>query len=209
MSQADQAHELTTNTQRRVVEAVEEAQDALDQWGMKRQRVAAIDGTDPDRDGDVYMAKVEMHARVTRAFRLLRPQIKEYLPNYWLRAEIYDERADPDSDGERVIIGMKTLEGFQERIVQTRTRVERRQKPDETKLNFNVELLPGKAYRRIINLFGECMEHLGYVSPPKKPEALAVAGGDGEGSGEELAREMIAEELEEAREKEERVNVID
>jgi len=207
MSTSQNSTDLTTNTQRRLVEAVEEAQDALDAWGMQRQRVAVAKNHYPDNDPDVYQAKIEMHARMTRAFRLLRPQIKEHLPYYWLRAEIYDERNDPESDGDRVIRGMKALEGFQERIVEQRRTVESRQHRDSVEKVYDVELLPGAAYRRVINLFGECMEHLGYVSPPQTPERLGVAGDDGPGSGEDIVREQLKEQLEEIKEKEDAINV--
>jgi len=207
MSATQDATDLTTNTQRRLVEAVEEAQDALDGWGMQRQRVAVGRNHHPDSDPDVYRAKVEMHARMTRAFRLLRPQIKEHLPYYWIRVEVYDERNDPESDGDRVIRGLKALEGFQERIVEKQRTVKNRQKRDSVERVFDVELLPGAAYRRVINLFGECMEHLGYVSPPHTPEKLGVAGGDGAGSGEDIVREQLEEQLEEIKQKEDSINV--
>lgn len=157
---------------RQVTEGMRQCWDALYEFD-RRQMQAAINDENPHGHPEVNEAKIALHASVMNQFRLLREQIKEHLsPDYWRDVDVY---RDPDT-GEVLIRGLGSLEDWQVRVYQTERTPDRAGEVNpDAETHWDAQLLPPRAYNRIVNLLAGCATHLGYFEAPNPPRGAHQA----------------------------------
>lgn len=149
----DSDHGWTT---RRVRQALEEGQDAVTEYHYLRQSAAAM-GRNPNQDSEVLAQWARMHAYTMRAYKRLRPHIKaELSPEYWHNATVY-------KDAEIVIVGLKTLERLQDRVMRDTKLKPKKHKDDERVEEWTVDLLPPRFYDRTLNLLSDAARQLDII----------------------------------------------
>lgn len=151
-----------------VRQAIEDCWDALDEFDMERMYAADVRNRNPKADEDVQTSKIALHVTVMRLFRRIRPQINNHLsPDYWKDVDVY---RDPET-GRCLIRGLGSLEDYQARVREEIRMTEQRHATDREVTEWSAELLPARAYRRIVNLLAGACTELGYFQAPDPPRA--------------------------------------
>lgn len=164
-------------TERKILEAIEDAREATAEFQAAKMHAA---WEDPERNPyehpHVGRARWEMHVKTMLAFKRIRPQIREFLaPEYWQEVWLYRD------DQGRAIRGLKSLEVLQKRVYPKTVTEEDYHKGQQTSTQWEVELLPVEFYDRVIDLFGDAVVELGYVTPPSEPKEVADLNDPGDG----------------------------
>jgi len=124
---------------------------------------AATRGVDPSDSQQVQSAHRQAHAAVMRAYRELRPEVKAHLSGHWSGEVPQGEEPPPKIyDGHAVEIAhLSDLDKFQDpyRVTQT-VSGGRNQMPTPEKV-VQLQLLPAKALKAVLDRLTECRVELG------------------------------------------------